>query len=277
MNSSSSKKIHRCNKCHMCFEDCGDFILHHHRTCTTQLVPESLIKEWWRSAGGKDEHLSHDAIQYFKLLHKENSMLRFSCDAVTVIPNLFPSINRHTALEQTRIVFDHFERFLDEKDKIQPAETIVTDEELAIVEYIGGYILQKLRKKSKTEMQYNIINELISDDSSVAGSSLINILENKDYGTLVKPVSKITDMLAEVELNFRKYYSSENVMASILNSIKVVTLFKPFGQVNDKFIEILWKICEFFVKIRCFQKAKTLNKKFQLKHDQNVSLRKSLK
>ena len=40
-------------------------------------------------------------------------------------------------------------------------------------------------------------------------------MQNDDYGTLVKPINKITGMLGMVEITFHKNYTSENILISL--------------------------------------------------------------
>ena len=81
-------------------------------------------------------------------------MEKFSRDGVNVIPNLFPNLERSDALDFTLHTFNEFLKYL-EHTPVENASVAISKDDKSIIEYIGGYILQKLKNRQKLMM--NII------------------------------------------------------------------------------------------------------------------------
>lgn len=156
--------------------------------------------------------------------------------------------------------------------------TEVTSDDIHIIEYIGGYILQRLTKKSKCDTSMDILKSFTS--KHLISDSLINSLQNDEYGNLTIPIHAITQILLLLETKFRENLKNDDIMHSVSNNLnmeELLDMLPEIGSDNKEISLVLTKICTYYLKIRAHQKAKKLNKTFKIQMDQNVSLRKSLK
>ena len=92
-----------------------------------------------------------------------------------------------------------------------------------IVEYIGNYFLRRLKQKFSNQVskQYQFLTKLCDDDNNFAHSSLINVLNNSNYGTLIKPILSLNEMLLYIQFKFRQHGKIENILKSIMESINM--------------------------------------------------------
>uniref|UniRef100_H2YJI0 Uncharacterized protein n=1 Tax=Ciona savignyi TaxID=51511 RepID=H2YJI0_CIOSA len=144
----------------------------------------------------------------------------------------------------------------------------------------GGYILQKLKKYCKSDCEWeHLIKWTDTSVAEVPTDSLIGIKNNPMYGQLTVPVPEISTLLVYLENVFRQHCDHHNILIPIFNSIDIQYVKHLFPNMfSDDYVnQLLVKICRFYLKIRCHQKAKTVTSALKLKSDQNVSFRKSLK
>lgn len=180
----------------------------------------------------------------------------------------------------TRKLFDEYLNFILTLKVGTPhpkPDTTITEDDISIIEYVGGYILQKLKKKSLSESQLFMLNNLTDEYATVAEDSLIHTMNNNNFGTLTVPKKEIVKLLIYVESNFRQFYNSSNIHDKIFSSIDFSYVQYLFPLSNVFIMDLLVKICHFYLKIRCYQKAKCINSNLKVKFDQNVSQRKALK
>ena len=128
----------------------------------------------------------------------------------------------------------------------------ITEDNRHIVEYIRGYILRRLKQKFSNQLskQYQFLTELCDDGNNNFGhSSLIEVLNNSNYQTLIKPISSLTEMLLYIEFKFRQHGKIENILKSVMESINMDYLYNLLSPVQIDH-QCLLTICKVFVKIR---------------------------
>ncbi|XP_076826032.1 uncharacterized protein LOC143471789 [Clavelina lepadiformis] len=278
--------------CGQCLHNCtsNETLLAHQKTAhesSCNNVTKEKLMEWWETVGGIKTDLTADAVNYFMKLFSSYSspdelFHKFSCDGITCIPSLF-FLPRKLSLCLTRKLFDVFLSRVttvahNKKGKHLTLHKLTRDEEF-IIQYIGGYILQKLTKRCINPREIDLLSCLTDYSNETSNSSLISALNNNNYGHLTVPAKSLVKLLMYVESVFRKQDIKEHIMESCMSSLSVCNIKDIFENlVFDECLQKLcMKICKFYVKIRCYQKANHLNSVLHVTSDQNVSLRKSLK
>lgn len=207
-------------------------------------------------------------------------MKKFSFDGLT-LPNKYPQFERSWFLQAVRIIFDIAAAKLAAgicSTSAKNPDTALTEDEKYIIQYIAGYILQKMKKGSKDQEEYDIICTMISSEpvDSTPQNSLISILQNREFGELTVPVEELVTELVKVELLFRSEYCFQNIIRQIMSKLDMDKLEIVQGQ-SKRYSSVLEKIIRYFLKIRCYQKSKVINSEHNHHKDQNVSQRKVLK
>ncbi|XP_078486474.1 LOW QUALITY PROTEIN: uncharacterized protein LOC144744957, partial [Ciona intestinalis] len=200
---------------------------------------------------------------------------KFSTDGINLIPSLF-RLQRQKSLDLTRKVFDKFCFSSQVIGTVASFKSDLTKDEQYILEYVGGFILHKLLKRCSIETHINLLKSLMDFNSNFSSNSLISCFNNSAYGYLTVPKKCIVNLLSYLEIKFRELYQSENISEKVISSLdKIVSgiLFSDKAAIDT----IIFKIIKFFLKIRCYQKAKKLNSTLKLQADKTISLRKSLK
>lgn len=100
--------------------------------------------------------------------------------------------------------------------EVEP-KNITTDEQ-HILDYIGGFILRKLRRRANDD-QKDILDILESTDTCAAKDSLITTLNYEEYGMLLKPSSLFTKILCAMENCFRKQNNYNRMIEAALENL----------------------------------------------------------
>ena len=222
----------------------------------------NLLISWWEEIEGETTLFSNEAATYFyEIFNKTCSnklFTKFSQDGIDKIPNMFPDLNRIEALELAQKMFDkalasRASRREKKCGAISQTGNPVSDDDRHIIEYIAGYILSKLRKRYSADYDVHMFVEQLCDfDSAFSSDSLIKIMQNPKFGTLVMPLRELVDVLVYVENVFRACSSVRDCLNNVMKSLNmryIYELMYPLD-VNE---ECLLFICKFFIKIRCFQ------------------------
>lgn len=242
-------------------------------------VSDTEIQESWMKFGSGTT-IPEPLLEYFKgalKKHKTPSdlMKAFSTDGLT-IPDICPHIPRTRLLLTVLKVLNSLSVRKSPQEK-PPTAVQLTKDEIYILQYIGGYIIQRLKKRSRSPEEYSSLCGLVESENAaaVSPSSLIAVMQNRDFGSLTVPIHQLISFLKAVEIEFRKGYTHDRVFFSILGKLD----FNKFSIMLQETItlDLLEKLCRFYLKIRCFQKARVLNSKYSHEKDQNVSQRKKLK
>ncbi|CAK8689838.1 unnamed protein product [Clavelina lepadiformis] len=154
----------------------------------------------------------------------------------------------------------------------------LTPDEISILEYVGGYILRKL-KCNGDEEELAILAQLEDTINCFVPSdnSLISILQCNGYGTLLKPNQTLLDVLKFLEINFRNHATLKDTISNAISSLDLSELHDITNN-YDLDAYVLQRVGHLFFKIRSFQKAKVLKSKLvESRYSKNISLRKSLK
>lgn len=250
-------------------------------------VTESAILEQWQLCGGSEE-ISVDAIKYFKQVlnsvkSKSELMRSFSTDGISKFDAMFnlfkePSPHRSSILQCIRRFYNAYEKLIGEQISVEKCHsTILNKDEEHILEYIAGYIIFRLQKNTKSQSENDLLKSLCTHETP--SESLISALQCDSYGKLTIPEKKLTQLLLTIEEKFRFYFSTSNIIENVMSHIEISNLTDvfDFGYDGDLVDKVFEKICRYYLKIRCYQKANNINKMYNIKKDQNISLRKSLK
>nr|CAB3266989.1 reverse transcriptase [Phallusia mammillata] len=154
-----SLDIKKCKKCKKEFSTKRGLLWHEkdrhaERKSNDTSIDENKIKTWWIEVGGSENDLQPNAIKYFletflTIKAPDTLFHKFACDGILIIPSLF-LIQRTSSLGLTRKMFDKYINYLSQKSslsKLHQFEEFSKDDE-TIIQYIGGYIIQKLKKRS---------------------------------------------------------------------------------------------------------------------------------
>ncbi|XP_039251795.2 uncharacterized protein LOC120329284 [Styela clava] len=271
----------KCSTCHKVFSSVASLASHHHvhKQGRDHISVEEIVDEWKIIAATVP--ISPNLIKYLQLLLKKSPsdrMLSFSCDAVSIIPSLEPSITRFTILQSVRKLIDRFTAKEMDKTKDIPASSsiILNDDEIHIIQYIAGFILQKMQKRCRDPEDFERIQSLINPElDCLTTNSMIAVMQETEYGQLTVPSPSVLELCKLLEVEFRLNYAHEDVIASVFKNFDM----ESFGIAQNEtgMLDILEKLCRFYLKIRCHQKARVINKSLSLKKNQNLSLRKLLK
>ena len=252
----------------------------------SKLIPFEMIQSWWAEVQNTETSLTVDQMLYFqKVFHSsatgEQLFKLFGKDGIVKIPILFCELSRCESLNAIRKMFDKFLMFQNSKKKADehfaPYNFDISEDDRHIVEYIGGYILHKLKRKAKTDETSAFLESLCCEGSSFRGNplSLCQILNDVAIGSLTVPQVCLTNVLIYVETMFRKYKQTENLMKNIMESLDMTHIFSMLpGATENQYCIIA--LCKLYVKIRCFQKAKTNRAQHKINNNQTASLRKCL-
>ncbi|XP_078486395.1 uncharacterized protein LOC108950619 [Ciona intestinalis] len=249
------------------------------------LFSKKQVEDWWVEVGGEREFLSASASDYFvntfTTQPSGNILFRkFSTDGINLIPSLF-RLQRQKSLDLTRKVFDKFCFSSQVIGTVASFKSDLTKDEQYILEYVGGFILHKLLKRCSIETHINLLKSLMDFNSNFSSYSLISCFNNSAYGYLTVPKKCIVNLLSYLEIKFRELYQSENISEKVISSLDKLFISSVISSIvfSDKAAidTIIFKIIKFFLKIRCYQKAKKLNSTLKLHADKTISLRKSLK
>lgn len=104
--------------------------------------------------------------------------------------------------------------------------------------------------------------------------SLIGILNNPIFGSLTVPSSTLMKLLVYIESKFREVPHDTNIFQAVFESLNVHYISHVFPEIlsNDDVNALIAKISAYFIKIRCYQKARRWNSKLNVGFDQNMSL-----
>ena len=98
-----------------------------------------------------------------------------------------------------------------------------------------------------------------TEGSFLKKDSLIETLTNEgSRGSLTVPIPAFVNVLVYLEQVFRANVDEQNCFSKIKSNIDidcVEDLLMPLDILKD----CLWRICDFFIKIRCYQYARKLN------------------
>ena len=98
-----------------------------------------------------------------------------------------------------------------------------------------------------------------TEGSFLKKDSLIETLTNEgSRGSLTVPIPAFVNVLVYLEQVFRANVDAQNCFSKIKNNIDidcVKNLLMPLDILED----CLWRICDFFIKIRRYQYARKLN------------------
>ncbi|CAK8689959.1 unnamed protein product [Clavelina lepadiformis] len=101
----------------------------------------------------------------------------------------------------------------------------LTPDEISILEYVGGYILRKL-KRNGDEEELAILAKLEDSINCFVPSdnSLISILQCNEFGTLLKPNQTLLDVLKFLEINFRNHATLKDTISNAISSLDLSEL-----------------------------------------------------
>lgn len=204
-------------------------------------------------------------------------MYMFSCDGMT-LPEQFQSQPRVFLLQSVRRVFDiASSKFHRKKPSKKEVNCDLTKDEMYIIQYIAGYILQKMKKRCRDTYEFDLICQLIEDepDDNVSPNSIISVLQNKEFGQLTVPVQGLLNALMVIETKFRSGYQHHHIIENLMQDIDLSTFTLALR--NSITNQLLEKIFRYYIRIRCYQKARVINSELQNNKDQNISQRKVLK
>ena len=169
-------------------------------------------------------------------------------------------------------------RKIHAENTIELPSSNLTPDEISILEYVGGYILRKLKRNGEEE-ELAILAKLEDSINCFVPSdnSLISILQCNEFGTLLKPNQTLLDVLQFLEINFRNHATLKDTISNAISSLDLSELHDITNN-YDLDAYVLQRVGHLFFKIRSFQKAKVLKSKLvQSRNSKNISLRKSLK
>ena len=171
----------------------------------------------------------------------------------------------------------HKQRSEEQKAEEESLQSLLNEDELDIISYIGGYIIMKLKKKAKTKEEHHILDQLESQENFATNYSLINTFQIHEYGNLIKPSCTLIKILAHLEQQFREHSGLEEIVQNTIKNINIADIF-PLCLDWDKTAYALENICKLYFKVRAYQKARLLKNQVVAKPVfKNVSLRKSLR
>ncbi|CAK8689830.1 unnamed protein product [Clavelina lepadiformis] len=185
----------------------------------------------WVEVCESPNDLTTEAIDYFMNIFatKPNGselLTTFSIDGISRILHIFgPNADRCKSLEATRKMFDLFLRKIHAKKKTELPSSNLTPDEISILEYVGGYILRKL-KRNGDEEELAILAQLEDTINCFVPSdnSLISILQCNEYGTLLKPNQTLLDVLKFLEINFRNHATLKETISNAVSSLDLSEL-----------------------------------------------------
>jgi len=243
---------------------------------------EEILKIWEKN-GGKSEDITEEAKLYFLNVFSKkpsgNELFKiFAMDGIEKIPSIFPTLSRRTSLNLVRKLFSSIS--FQEATKEFPLQPITSDD-YHIMTYIGGYILNQLMKRKSSESEKLYIESLCDKTAEFENQSLIEALNNPEYGTLIVPVIKVRKLLEYVEKQTRKVTGTKHILerahlkmdGSITDKIMDIDRLKT--KQNEVARKCTHNICQFYFKIRLHQRAKKLKELLKVKNT-SKSFRKSL-
>ena len=134
-------------------------------------------------------------------------------------------------------------------EEINQSGTELNEDEIHIVEYIGGYLLRKLKKSAKSDLDKSILKQLESDKSCTAECSLIDTLQNDDYGNLLRPSHLLMNILIKLEMCFRENARNEEVIHILLEKVDA-NFILPECIDFDMAAYVIKRVCSLYFKIR---------------------------
>ena len=149
-------------------------------------------------------------------------------------------------------------------EEINQSGTELNEDEIHIVEYIGGYLLRKLKKSAKSDLDKSILKQLESDKSCTAECSLIDTLQNDDYGNLLRPSHLLMNILIKLEMCFRENARNEEVIHTLLEKVDA-NFILPECIDFDMAAYVIKRVCSLYFKIRAHQRARMLKSKNTVK------------
>lgn len=239
------------------------------------------LNAWWLEINGSLTCLSTDVLNYLenKFAAKPDGgslWIDFGCDGITTIPAMFPNTPRIESLRMIRKMFDYY---LKSKFMVKElANHSITSDDKHIIQYIGGYMLQRLMRKASGE-RLNCLQTLLGQHKELCNNSLIAALNNPKLGTLTVPSNSLLKFLVYLESSFRRHFAVEKIICGIMSNINTSYVCHLFPTItkDQQLNKIIFKICNYYLKIRCHHKANKLSTSYGAKSDQNISFRKSLK
>ena len=180
-------------------------------------------------------------------------------------------------------------------EKVSTAHKI--DVDLEIVSYIGGSILQKIKKqtarlvpKNEVKEPYSIcLQHLVAPNKT--NSSHTKLTEIKNRGGLIYPTARMNTIFHKFEITFLKLYGTgacdkihENTFIGEILKEDVASIFYEIlsNTVVNKNVQtsLFKKIARLYFKTRAYNKASKLIERFNAKKqitNKSKSLRKTLK
>nr|XP_039247930.1 uncharacterized protein LOC120325834 [Styela clava] len=141
------------------------------------------------------------------------------------------------------------------KDLLDSSTIILNDDEVHIIQYIAGCILQKMQKRCQDPEDCKRIQSLFNPEPDcLITDSMIAVMQETEYGRLTVPLPSILELCKLLEIEFRLNYAHEGVIATVFKNFNI----ESFGiaQNDTSMLDILEKLCKFYVKIRCHQTAR---------------------
>ena len=111
-----------------------------------------VIKTWWSELGYRCSNVNNEALCYFEQICNEiptdKIFSTFSRDGVEKLPQLFSLLDRVKALEASRKIFNKLQELRQKNEgSLSPSsKNSVSQDDVSILECVGGYILCKLKK-----------------------------------------------------------------------------------------------------------------------------------
>ncbi|XP_077966418.1 uncharacterized protein LOC144420000 [Styela clava] len=271
LESGVGKEIARtCESCGKTFPSIGRLLQHKRQHKHRQTVTEGDITDAWCNVSNNST-IPNNVLAYFIDVCNRNRkttnggsdfMSSFGKDAIEKIPSLIPEMPRTRLLQTVRKVFDKLAIKQASKDtgKLSRNMPNLNKDEIFIIEYIGGHILQRMRKLTKNPEEYDCICSLICKEPQNPPDSLITVLQNKDYGSLTTPAPELVQFLVELEKEFRKGYKHNKILFNILDNINLNDMSIALRNIIT--LDQIEKMSLYYLKIRCYQKARVLNDQF---------------